>query len=201
VITSLVRFTLVRSTRMRGYSDQYSIRALHFVGAVDRGFWPARPQDTGAVPFTYNTASGQLGKIQAQEAELDLSLSNQATGLQTHEMILEVNYNIHEYRDLSFQPDFQYMIRSNDNRISVMRQCSGSGRMCRFEASAAVTDSQRPLGGGTARLNTDGTDVVGSNIGPHPYIWVHAVTIERIVDARDGDGPSRLVVSSLMTLC
>jgi hypothetical protein len=128
-------------------------------------------------------------------------LSNQATGVQTHEMILEVNYNIHVYRGLSLKPDFLYVIRPNDNRISVTRQCSGSGRMCRFEASAAVPDPQWSPGGGMARLNADGTDVVGPNIGPHPYIRVHAVTIERIVDPRDGDGPSRLVVSSLMTLC
>jgi hypothetical protein len=55
---------------MGNHSDQYSIRVLHFVGAVDRGFWPARPQDTAAMLFTYNTVSGQLGKIQAHEADL-----------------------------------------------------------------------------------------------------------------------------------
>ena len=89
------------------YAEQY------FVGAIDRAFWPARPQDTAAMLFTYNTVSGQLGKVQAQEAELGLPLSNQATGVQTHEMILEVNYNIHVYRGLSFQPDFQYVVRPN----------------------------------------------------------------------------------------
>jgi len=74
------------------YADQY------FVGAVDRGFWPTRPQDTIAVLFTYNTVSGQLGRVQAQEQELGLPFSNKATGVQTHEMLLEVNYNIHVFR-------------------------------------------------------------------------------------------------------
>ncbi len=89
------------------YAEQY------FVGALDRGFWPSRPQDTVALLFTYNTVSGQLGKVQAQEQELGLPLSNNATGVQTHEMILEANYNIHVYRGLSFQPDFQYVFRPN----------------------------------------------------------------------------------------
>jgi porin len=89
------------------YAEQY------FVGALDRGFWAARPQDTVALLFTYNTVSGQLGKVQAQEMDLGLPLSNGATGVQTHEMLLEVNYNIHVYRGLSFQPDFQYVIRPN----------------------------------------------------------------------------------------
>ena len=73
----------------------------------------ARPQDTVALLFTYNTVSGQLGKVQAQEQELGLPFSNGATGVQTHEMILEVNYNIHVYRGVNFQPDFQYVFRPN----------------------------------------------------------------------------------------
>jgi porin len=89
------------------YAEQY------FVGALDRGFWAARPQDTAALLFTYNTVSGQLGKVQAQEQELGLPISNGATGVQTHEMLLELNYNIHVYRGLSFQPDFQYVMRPN----------------------------------------------------------------------------------------
>ena len=89
------------------YADQF------FAGVVDRGFWAARPQDAMALLFTYNTVSGQLGKVQAQELELGLPLSNSATGVQTHEMLLEVNYNIHVWRGVSFQPDFQYVIRPN----------------------------------------------------------------------------------------
>jgi porin len=89
------------------YAEQY------FVGAVDRGFWAARPRDAVAMLFSYNTVSGQLGKVQAQEEALGLPFSNNATGVQTHEMILEVNYNIHVWQGLSFQPDFQYVVRPN----------------------------------------------------------------------------------------
>jgi porin len=89
------------------YAEQY------FVGALDRGFWAARPQDAVALLFDYSTVSGQLGKVQAQQQELGLPFSNGATGVQTYEMVLEVNYNIHVYRGLSFQPDFQYVFRPN----------------------------------------------------------------------------------------
>jgi porin len=89
------------------YAEQY------FIGALDRGFWAARQQDAVAILFSYNTVSGQLGKVQAQEESLGLPISNSATGVQTHEMILEVNYNIHVWRGVSFQPDFQYVIRPN----------------------------------------------------------------------------------------
>jgi porin len=89
------------------YADQV------FAGVVDRGFWAARPQDAMALLFTYNTVSGSLGNVQAQELSLGLPLSNSATGVQTHEMVLEVNYNVHVWQGVSFQPDFQYVIRPN----------------------------------------------------------------------------------------
>ena len=80
---------------------------------IDRGFWRARPQDTVAFFFNYNTMSGPLGKVQAEEAELGIPFSNGATGVQTHEMFLEANYNIHVYRGVDFRPEFQYVIRPN----------------------------------------------------------------------------------------
>jgi len=89
------------------YADQF------FAGVLDRGFWAARPQDAIALLFNYSTVSGQLGKVQAEEQELGLPFSNNATGVQTHEMVLEVNYNIHVWQGLIFQPDFQYVIRPN----------------------------------------------------------------------------------------
>jgi porin len=57
--------------------------------------------------------SGTLGKVQAAESELGIPISNSATGVQTNEMIFEANYNIHVYRGVHFQPDFQYVIRPN----------------------------------------------------------------------------------------
>ncbi len=89
------------------YAQQY------FAGLLDRDFWQARPQDTIGLLFTYFAMSGQLGKVQAEEQEFGLPFSNGATGIQTHEMILEANYNIHVYRGLDFRPEFQYVFRPN----------------------------------------------------------------------------------------
>ena len=57
--------------------------------------------------------SGSLSHVQALEAEFGLPFSNAATGRQTHEMILEANYDIHVARGLTFMPDFQYVFRPN----------------------------------------------------------------------------------------
>lgn len=89
------------------YQDQY------FAGLLDYAFWHARPKDGVGLLFTYISMSGVLGKVQTEESELGLPFSNAATGIQTHEMILEVNYNIHLYRGLEFRPEFQYIIRPN----------------------------------------------------------------------------------------
>lgn len=89
------------------YAQQY------FVGVVNRGFWPARPDDAVSLLFNYIAISGQLGKVQAVEQALGLPFSDNATGLQTHEMIFEANYNIQVLRGVNLQPDFQYVVRPN----------------------------------------------------------------------------------------
>ena len=82
------------------YAEQY------FAGALDQGFWRARPKDTMGLLFSYNTVSSRLGKVQAREAELSIPFSNSATGVQRYEMILEANYDIHVAPGLNFQPEF-----------------------------------------------------------------------------------------------
>jgi len=89
------------------YAEQY------FAGALDQGFWRARPKDTVGLLFSYNTVSGALGKAQTREAELGIPFSNSATGVQRHEMILEANYDIHVAQGLNVQPEFQYVFRPN----------------------------------------------------------------------------------------
>ncbi len=89
------------------YAEQY------FVGLIDKHFWAARPEDGVGLLFTYNSISGQLGKVQAAEEELGLPFSNGATGIQTHEMVLEANYDIHVTRGLNFQPELEYVVRPN----------------------------------------------------------------------------------------
>jgi porin len=89
------------------YAEQY------FVGVLDHAFWSARPDDTAGLLFSYNTVSGALGKVQAQELELGIPFSNGATGIQTHEMVLEIDYTVHVYRGVTLMPDFQYVFRPN----------------------------------------------------------------------------------------
>jgi porin len=94
-------------------ADNSTYAQQYFAGLLDRGFWQARPEDTIGLLFTYFAMSGALGKVQAQQVELGLPVSNSATGIQTNEMILEANYNIHVYRGVDFRPEFQYVFRPN----------------------------------------------------------------------------------------
>ncbi len=92
------------------YAEQY------FVGLLDRGFLAARPQDAAGMLFTYNTVSGALGKVQSRQASLGVPLSNAATGPQSHEIVLEADYDIHVARGVTLQPDLQYVIHPNAQR-------------------------------------------------------------------------------------
>jgi porin len=89
------------------YAEQY------FAGLLDRGFWAARPQDSVNLLFTYVSVSPRLTYIEDVERERGLPFSNGATGIQTHEMMLEVNYDIHVFRGVTFRPEFQYVFQPN----------------------------------------------------------------------------------------
>jgi porin len=92
------------------YAEQY------YAGLTDHGFWHMRPKDGMGLLVLYNTISGRLGNVQAVEQALALPLGNNATGIQTHEMIVEANYDIQLYRGIHFQPDVQYVVRPNAQR-------------------------------------------------------------------------------------
>jgi porin len=94
-------------------ADNSSYAQQYIVGLLDYGFWRARPKDGVGLLFTYFAESGPLGKVQAEEQELGIPISNSATGVQTNEMIWEANYNIHVYRGVDFRPEFEYVIRPN----------------------------------------------------------------------------------------
>ena len=89
------------------YAEQY------FAGLLDRGFWSVRPKDTIGLLFTYFKMSNAAGRVQAQQEALGIPLGDGLTGVQTSEMVFEANYNVHIYRGLNFQPDFQYVVRPN----------------------------------------------------------------------------------------
>jgi porin len=98
---------------IRNDPDNSSYAQQYFVGMLDYGFWRARPDDGVGLLFNYIAMSGTLGKVQAEQQALGLPVSNAASGIQTNEMVIELDYNIHVYRGLDFRPDFQYVIRPN----------------------------------------------------------------------------------------
>ena len=89
------------------YANQF------FFGVLDRDFWPARPQDTIGFLFNYANVSGDLGKEQGFDQEFGLPFANGASGIQTHQEIIELNYDIYLGHGVNFEPDFQYYFRPN----------------------------------------------------------------------------------------
>ncbi len=92
---------------LSGYSNQV------YAAILDSDFWAARPQDTIGFLFNYANVSGALGKEQALDSEFGLPFANGATGIQTHQEIIELNYDIHVAPGVNFEPDFQYYFRPN----------------------------------------------------------------------------------------
>lgn len=80
---------------------------------MDRGFWDARPQDGAGILFTYVGISNRLADVESIQQSPGPPLSNKASGVQSHEMILEVNYNIRVFPGVRLQPDFRYVFRPN----------------------------------------------------------------------------------------
>jgi porin len=89
------------------YADQV------FAGALYSDFWQARPADTIGFLFTWQSMSGALGKEQALDSEFGLPFANGATGIQTHEEQIELNYDISIGHGINLQPTFQYVFRPN----------------------------------------------------------------------------------------
>jgi porin len=89
------------------YAEQY------FAGMLDHGFWAARPQDSVNLLFTYVSVSPRLTYVEDVERESGLPFSGGATGIQTHEMMLEADYDIHVFRGVNFRPEFQYVFQPN----------------------------------------------------------------------------------------
>ena len=92
------------------------------VAALDRGFWKARPQDAIDLGVSYIELSGSTTKQEELEQELgilpapppgNVPSSEGVSGLQTHAIYLELNYQVHVYRGITIAPDFQYFFRPN----------------------------------------------------------------------------------------
>ena len=87
-----------------------------FAGVLDRDFWAARPQDTIGLLVNYANVSGRLGNEQGYDLELGIPIANGATGVQHSQVIIELNYDIHVFRGVNFEPVFQYYFRPNAQR-------------------------------------------------------------------------------------
>lgn len=85
-----------------------------FAGALLKDFWHERPQDTIGFLFNYANVSGALGNEQGLDRLFGLPvLASSTRATQKHQEIIELNYNIHVTRGVSFQPLFQYYFRPN----------------------------------------------------------------------------------------
>ena len=100
-------------------------------GLEDTGFWKARPLDSVNVGFSWLQVSPDITRAEEIQQELGnlVPLNTPATineipsnvgtspasttGVQSHTLILEANYNIHVYRGVTLAPDLQYFIRPN----------------------------------------------------------------------------------------
>jgi porin len=93
--------------------NHVAIAQQYFAGLVAKDFWAERPQDAIGLLFLYYNMSRKLSQAQNAEQALSLPLSNGATGIQSHETIIELNYDVHVLPGLNFEPDFQYVVRPN----------------------------------------------------------------------------------------
>ncbi len=85
-----------------------------FFGLLYRDFWKARPLDTIGFLFNYANISGALGKEQGLDLAFGLpTLGSSSNAIQHNQEIIELNYDIHVYRGVNFQPEFQYYFRPN----------------------------------------------------------------------------------------
>lgn len=93
------------------------------VGAVDRGFWKERPMDSASIGFVYATMPSYLTKTEMLQRELGGPVTgdyyrlqfngNAPSGVQTSWPMLELQYQFHVTRGITFEPDFQYYFRPN----------------------------------------------------------------------------------------
>jgi porin len=107
-------------TVLAGYEyntpDVSLLETFAFVGLIERGLLPWRPDDRAGFEFAYGRISNALSQVQELQASLGLPLSNTAPGVETYELVLEANYNIKLYQGLYFMPDVQYIVQPSGAR-------------------------------------------------------------------------------------
>lgn len=101
-------------TVLAGYVHNRPDNALFqhfaFIGLLDKGLVPGRPDDRAGLAFVHARVSADLSDAQALQSALGLPLSNGAPGVQSTEMLLEANYDIAAWRGVGIMPDLQWVI-------------------------------------------------------------------------------------------
>jgi porin len=82
-----------------------------FIGFLDVGLFPWRPDDQAGFEVAYGRVSPFLTQVQQLQANLGLPLTNTAPGVETYEIILEANYHINLCPGFYLMPDLQYIVR------------------------------------------------------------------------------------------
>jgi porin len=82
-----------------------------FLGFVDVGLLPRRPEDQVGFEVAYGRVSPLLTQVQQLQTQLGLPLSNGAPGVESTEIILEANYHVKLCPGLYIMPDLQYIVR------------------------------------------------------------------------------------------
>lgn len=82
-----------------------------FLGMVDQGIIASRPEDKLSMQVTYARVNNRLSRQQRNEQQTGTPLSLNANGVQGHQLITELNYNIRAYRGVRIVPDVQYIHR------------------------------------------------------------------------------------------
>ena len=88
-----------------------------FVAAVTTGSPWGRPKDTFGASWNWVEMSGAFTRAQEIASALGQSFPNNVDGFgtaygpQNTEQVVELTYSIHAYHGVTFQPDFQYIIR------------------------------------------------------------------------------------------
>jgi len=84
---------------------------LAYAGVLATGVVPGRPKDVIGLLVIGVKVSGALERTQELEVTQGLPLMNMADGVQTHETVIEANYDIHVVDGFHLMPDFQYVVR------------------------------------------------------------------------------------------
>lgn len=84
-----------------------------YAGLLDKAFWQARPKDIVGLLYNHQTINGRLSGQQSFDIDYGLPIANNATGVQRHQDLVELNYDVHVMNGVTFAPDFQYIFRPN----------------------------------------------------------------------------------------